>query len=210
MENKSAVINAVEVFSPRRGPATPTQRLHLFPTDLPLSESIVAVLVPLNAGRVLHEPVRALALTKPNKIRTKSGGARCWSESFPAGSQPKNAKSGRSDRMPPKSVRKRWRLPPDGRLTATPRLSDSDRILHRKSLQSKRGWGGWIRTNAWRSQSPLPYRLATPHRRTPFRHVGRPYPEMPCALRHARLRRATQGDTGDALFRVTLATRYSG
>ena len=26
------------------------------------------------------------------------------------------------------------------------------------------GWGGWIRTNAWRSQSPLPYRLATPHR----------------------------------------------
>jgi hypothetical protein len=23
-------------------------------------------------------------------------------------------------------------------------------------------WGGWIRTNAWRSQSPLPYRLATP------------------------------------------------
>ena len=25
-------------------------------------------------------------------------------------------------------------------------------------------WGGWIRTNEWRSQSPLPYRLATPHR----------------------------------------------
>src|SRR5438270_13014133 len=24
-------------------------------------------------------------------------------------------------------------------------------------------WGGWIRTNAWWSQSPLPYRLATPH-----------------------------------------------
>ena len=28
-------------------------------------------------------------------------------------------------------------------------------------------WGGWIRTNAWRIQSPLPYRLATPQwRRT--------------------------------------------
>ena len=26
-----------------------------------------------------------------------------------------------------------------------------------------RGWGGGIRTHAWRSQSPLPYRLATPH-----------------------------------------------
>lgn len=24
------------------------------------------------------------------------------------------------------------------------------------------GWGGWIRTSAWRIQSPLPYRLATP------------------------------------------------
>lgn len=26
-------------------------------------------------------------------------------------------------------------------------------------------WGGWIRTNEWRIQSPLPYHLATPHRR---------------------------------------------
>src|ERR1700730_5014511 len=25
-------------------------------------------------------------------------------------------------------------------------------------------WGGWIRTNEWRIQSPLPYHLATPHR----------------------------------------------
>ena len=24
------------------------------------------------------------------------------------------------------------------------------------------GWGGWIRTSAWRHQKPLPYRLATP------------------------------------------------
>jgi hypothetical protein len=24
------------------------------------------------------------------------------------------------------------------------------------------GWGGWIRTTAWRDQNPLPYRLATP------------------------------------------------
>ena len=23
-------------------------------------------------------------------------------------------------------------------------------------------WGGWIRTNEWRIQSPLPYHLATP------------------------------------------------
>ncbi len=27
-----------------------------------------------------------------------------------------------------------------------------------------RGWGSWIRTNASRSQSPLPYRLAIPQR----------------------------------------------
>ncbi len=26
----------------------------------------------------------------------------------------------------------------------------------------KNGWGGWIRTNEWRYQKPLPYRLATP------------------------------------------------
>ena len=24
------------------------------------------------------------------------------------------------------------------------------------------GWGGWIRTNEWRNQNPLPYHLATP------------------------------------------------
>src|SRR6185312_2864386 len=24
------------------------------------------------------------------------------------------------------------------------------------------GWGGWIRTNVWRDQNPLPYHLATP------------------------------------------------
>jgi hypothetical protein len=27
------------------------------------------------------------------------------------------------------------------------------------------GWGGRIRTSAWRNQNPLPYRLATPQRR---------------------------------------------
>ena len=26
------------------------------------------------------------------------------------------------------------------------------------------GWGGRIRTSAWRNQNPLPYRLATPQR----------------------------------------------
>src|SRR5262249_19347991 len=28
----------------------------------------------------------------------------------------------------------------------------------------KSGWGGRIRTSAWRNQNPLPYHLATPHR----------------------------------------------
>ena len=38
-------------------------------------------------------------------------------------------------------------------------------------------WGGWIRTNAWRSQSPLPYRLATPHRNARAGELqGRPAP----------------------------------
>ena len=27
------------------------------------------------------------------------------------------------------------------------------------------GWGGWIRTNEWRNQNPLPYHLATPQLR---------------------------------------------
>lgn len=27
------------------------------------------------------------------------------------------------------------------------------------------GWGGWIRTNEWRYQKPLPYHLATPQRK---------------------------------------------
>lgn len=31
------------------------------------------------------------------------------------------------------------------------------------SVRSKKaGWGGWIRTSAWRYQKPLPYHLATP------------------------------------------------
>ena len=32
----------------------------------------------------------------------------------------------------------------------------------RFQLASMIGWGGWIRTNEWRLQRPLPYRLATP------------------------------------------------
>ena len=30
------------------------------------------------------------------------------------------------------------------------------------ALGTKTGWGGRIRTSAWRNQNPLPYRLATP------------------------------------------------
>jgi hypothetical protein len=33
--------------------------------------------------------------------------------------------------------------------------------IRRKLLKSF-GWGGRIRTSAWRNQNPLPYRLATP------------------------------------------------
>jgi hypothetical protein len=33
------------------------------------------------------------------------------------------------------------------------------------------GWGGRIRTSAWRNQNPLPYRLATPHPRLPLTAV---------------------------------------
>ena len=32
-------------------------------------------------------------------------------------------------------------------------------------IPGMRGWGGRIRTSVWRNQNPLPYRLATPHRR---------------------------------------------
>ena len=34
--------------------------------------------------------------------------------------------------------------------------------LNLQAMQRLNGWGGWIRTNAWRYQKPLPYRLATP------------------------------------------------
>ena len=30
------------------------------------------------------------------------------------------------------------------------------------------GWGGWVRTNEWRYQKPLPYHLATPQQRCDF------------------------------------------
>lgn len=30
------------------------------------------------------------------------------------------------------------------------------------SISGQNGWGGWIRTNGWRNQNPLPYHLATP------------------------------------------------
>jgi hypothetical protein len=36
--------------------------------------------------------------------------------------------------------------------------------LQSRSPQRRSGWGGWIRTNVWRDQNPLPYRLATPQR----------------------------------------------
>jgi hypothetical protein len=48
----------------------------------------------------------------------------------------------------------------DGKLVAIGQ--DSGRFA--PGAEIRHGWGGWIRTNAWRSQSPLPYRLATPHR----------------------------------------------
>ena len=52
------------------------------------------------------------------------------------------------------------------------------------------GWGGWIRTNAWRSQSPLPYRLATPHngRNSKIRTCG------PLLPRQVRYRTALYSD----------------
>lgn len=37
------------------------------------------------------------------------------------------------------------------------------------------GWGGWIRTNAWRNQKPLPYRLATPQ----YPEQGWKLPKLP-------------------------------
>ena len=40
-------------------------------------------------------------------------------------------------------------------LIHTPRASES-------SIAARVGWGGGIRTPAWRFQKPLPYRLATP------------------------------------------------
>src|SRR5580698_1049653 len=42
--------------------------------------------------------------------------------------------------------------------------SEKKSARENRRVRTAKRWGGWIRTNAWRSQSPLPYRLATPHR----------------------------------------------
>ena len=44
----------------------------------------------------------------------------------------------------------------------TPRLRVGSERKNDTGFCGKNGWGGWIRTNAWRYQKPLPYRLATP------------------------------------------------
>ena len=42
-------------------------------------------------------------------------------------------------------------------------LSNDGSNTFRSPLETNKiGWGGWIRTNECRSQSPVPYRLATP------------------------------------------------
>ena len=43
-------------------------------------------------------------------------------------------------------------------------LSDAEADVAAEGGSQAVRWGGWIRTIAWRIQSPLPYRLATPHR----------------------------------------------
>jgi hypothetical protein len=45
--------------------------------------------------------------------------------------------------------------------------------------KEENGWGGRIRTCAWRHQKPLPYRLATPQQST-ARVDKRPYNERMC------------------------------
>ncbi len=42
-----------------------------------------------------------------------------------------------------------------------------DASIHLKLNPDSAHWGGWIRTNECRIQSPMPYHLATPHRRLP-------------------------------------------
>ena len=37
-------------------------------------------------------------------------------------------------------------------------------LLLQSTIKWRLYWGSWIRTNAWRSQSPLPYRLAIPQK----------------------------------------------
>ena len=55
-----------------------------------------------------------------------------------------------------------------GRLDSNQRMADQnplplplgDALLHTSTGEI--GRGGWIRTNGWRDQNPLPYHLATP------------------------------------------------
>src|SRR6185437_14204425 len=46
--------------------------------------------------------------------------------------------------------------------------SQAKRLFPKNQMLTwKNGWGGWIRTNVWRDQNPLPYHLATPqHEKT--------------------------------------------
>lgn len=51
----------------------------------------------------------------------------------------------------------------EGALKARCTRPSHGKILRIWEIKEKNGWGGRIRTCAWRYQKPLPYRLATPH-----------------------------------------------
>ncbi len=53
-------------------------------------------------------------------------------------------------------------------------------------MAHENGWGGWIRTNECRSQSPVPYHLATPQRRKVVEGAGfEPAKALPADLQSA-------------------------
>ncbi len=59
------------------------------------------------------------------------------------------------------------------------------RIVHFN--ERKLGWGARIRTWEWRYQKPLPYRLATPHRRHKAGVRARSYIGFGCAAQRPKM-----------------------
>ena len=129
--------------------------------------------------------------------RTISARSRCRSRPTRAGPERSSGSRGRPRRGQRRAPLRRWReasvvrphADRSGRRQGGERPCGIGGTVHKSSD----GWGGRIRTSAWRYQKPLPYRLATPHR---HRSRRRPRPSVDGTRPHGRPRRSSAGSSG--------------